>query len=61
MCTCIHIAFSVLRRVLFFQVSRNTLLQEALVICDPVLTEVAGNPFGTSGRWIGPGGLDSKT
>lgn len=44
-----------------FQVSKNTLLQEVLVICDPVLTEVAGNPFSTSVRWVVPGGIDSKT
>lgn len=44
-----------------FQDSKNTLLQKVLVICDPVLTEVAGSPFSPSVRWIGPGGIYSKT
>lgn len=44
-----------------FQVCRNTLLQEVLINCDPVLTKVTGNPFSTSVRWIGPRGIDGKT
>lgn len=44
-----------------FQVSENTLLQEVFIACDPVLTEVTGNPVSTSVRWIGPKGIDSKT
>lgn len=44
-----------------FQVRKNTLLQEVLINCDPVLTKVTGNPFSTSVRWIGPRGIDHKT
>ena len=44
------------------QTSKDALLQEVLIICDPALTEVAGNPFSDfCERWIGPRGINNKT
>lgn len=61
-CVCAYVSFSVLREGCYlFQISKNALLQEVLMICDPMLSEVAGNPFNDFERWIGPSGINNKT
>ena len=62
-CVCMHMFHSQCSEDWYlFQISKNALLQEVLTICDPVLTEVAGNPFSDFyERWIGPRGINNKT